>query len=323
MGRQVGRVRDGSRMTLIIDCDPGIDDLVALALAARSPESRLAAVTTTYGNAALAHTTRNARHLLTLAGRTDVPVVPGAARPLDREPPPVSALHGPRGSGYAEVPNTERRAEPIASSPLALRDVVARAAPPVTLVTLGPLTNLAHAVRADLATLRRVIRRHLAMAGSVTVPRVDFNARADPEALDLVLAADLPTELVPLDVTSSLRLTAREIARQGASSDPLGSWLGAAVRFYAEAQTKARGETRTALHDPVVVAEAIAPGLLDFAPRHLKIALGDSPEAGRVTVDQSGRSVRVATRVEAEAVRGLLDRAFGAGWRRTGNGGAQ
>lgn len=277
---------------LIIDCDPGIDDLAALALAVRSPEVDLIAVTTVAGNATLARTTRNARRLLALAGRPDIPVLPGAAAPLARDPVPQPERHGPEGAGDAET----GPAPEVPADPDALVAALTHARTPPVLVTLGPMTNLALAVRAGLPP----VGRHLAMAGGTA--RADFNAWADPEALEIVLAAGPGTDLVPLDVTRHMAVTPADVTRLRDAGDPLSRWLGAALGYRL---TGAR-----ALHDVLPVAEAITPGLLDTGFHRVKIGRGDT-DRGRVLAAADGHPVRIAGAVDAARARTLLDRVLG------------
>ncbi|MBI4420585.1 MAG: nucleoside hydrolase, partial [Gemmatimonadetes bacterium] len=150
---------------LVIDTDPGIDDVVTLALAARSPELDLIAVTTSYGNAMLDASTRNAHEGLRLAGRPDVPVYPGALRPLVRDLVTAPETHGESGVGYAPV---STRLSSLVSGPPdpAVLTALSRATAPVTLVTLGPLTNLALALERDERLARARIARHIGMFGT-------------------------------------------------------------------------------------------------------------------------------------------------------------
>jgi purine nucleosidase len=207
----------------------------------------------------------------------------------------------------------------------ALRHVLSGIGEPVTLVTLGPLTNVAHAVRSAGSPVRRsalaLVQRHLAMAGSFEVGRVDFNAWGDPEALEIVLDAGLRTELVPLDVTRHTVIPAPAIERCAAGPDPLVRWLAAALRWYAEVQSRSRGTGGCAVHDVLPVAEAVAPGLLDFSPRRLKIGVGDDRNRGRTVVDSGGAACRVATSADRAGVRRLLECVLGAEWDRTQDGG--
>lgn len=288
----------------IVDTDPGIDDAVALALAARAPEIALGAVTTTYGNAPLPVTTRNARYVLALAGRRDIPVLPGSAAPLSRTFDGSPVRHGPQGLGCA-VPPPPVVPEERADTEALLRglDVL----PPdrrVVLITLGPLTNLAHALRADPARVHARIAAHVAVMGAFTptgdAAAPDFNVAADPEAVDLVLASGLPTCIVPLDVSSQVRVPEREIQRARDAPDPLVRMLGDALAY--------PGGADRAVHDAVAVAGVLTPDVLDFSPRRLKIGKPAGPAPGALTVDPGGYRVELATAVRVPAVRRLLGR---------------
>lgn len=299
------------RTALVIDTDPGIDDVVCLALAARSPEVQVVAVTTTYGNATLSHATRNATTVLGLVGRPDIPVRPGADRPLARPLATGTAMHGPSGVGYAPV----AAAPPVAPNPAALLDVLVSAAQPVTLLTLGPLTNLAHAFDRDAPAVRRAVRRHIAMLGAFAqrgAPErlADFNAWADPEAADSVLSAGLPTTLVPLDVTRRFTLGADHVAAWAAAADPLTRWLGAALRYYVEAHRAARGLDGCVLHDVLTLGEVLAPGLLSLAHRRIGVDLDADERRGHTRERENGVRVQVATGVDVARLRSLLGRVF-------------
>jgi inosine-uridine nucleoside N-ribohydrolase len=282
-------------LRLVLDTDPGIDDAVAIALAARSPEVRLAAVTTSYGNAPLALSTRNARVILNLAGRSDVPVFPGSERPLTAAYDANPVRHGPTGLGHATVPPDVAAGDVPGDRGALLHALSAQ--PPTrstVLVTLGPLTNLAAALDADAALVRDRLALHLAMASppADADEDADFNTLCDPEAADRVLAANLPTSLVPLAVSRRVRLDPQEVATAAASPEPLTRTLGDAVRFLLELW-RGRGVCDCPVSDAAVVAGAIRPGLLDFSPRELKIG---------------GRRIPVANSVDADAARALIAR---------------
>ncbi|MDH3495601.1 MAG: nucleoside hydrolase [Gemmatimonadota bacterium] len=310
-------VTPSSSIPVVIDTDPGIDDLVALALAARAPELDLVAVTTTYGNASLADTTCNARHVLRLAGRSDVPVLPGADRALLRPLAVGRASHGPHGRGYANGRLDRSTGARLADPEALLQALTAR--PPnraTALVTLGPLTNLAHALHRDAPAVRERVRRHVAMAGALDERgaagrAADFNAWADPEALHTVLAAGLPTMLVPLDVTRQLRIPAHTLDAWRRASDPLVTWLTDALRFAVEVHRARSGFAGCHVHDVLAVGALVDARVLDFTERRLKIALSDDADRGKTRVDPGGYPVRVARRVAIPAAHRLLDRVFG------------
>jgi pyrimidine-specific ribonucleoside hydrolase len=293
---------------VILDSDAGIDDAVALALAARSPEVVLLAVTTSFGNARLADTTANVRHALSLAGRGDVPVLPGADGPLTGQAPPPSANHGPAGMGYAAG---GADSHDVRGSRTALLEALALAPSDrsTVLVTLGPLTNLAHALERDAAGVRARLARHLAVidpppaAGETDPPPPDFNSAADPEAVRRVFGAGLPTDVVPPAVTRRLVIPGGSVGHLRRSADPLVRWLTDALRWYVEVHARLHGVDGCWVHDAVAVAEAVRPGTLDFAPRGAEIG------------------PRVARDFRLHAARSLLDRVFGPGWNGTPTGG--
>jgi len=296
---------------VVVDTDPGIDDAVTLVLAARSPEIDVVAVSTTYGNATLAKTTRNARAALALAGRPGIPIYPGSERPLSRPPVSGAAMHGPSGVGYAAV----TAAPPVPGDPAALLRVLRSVTAPVTLLTLGPLTNLAHALDRDPVTVKRRVARHIAMLGAFGVRGAaarfgDFNAWADPEAAHRVLQAGLLTELVPLDVTRRMVLHSEDVTRLAASPDGATHWLAAALRFSVEAHRAARGIEGCVVNDVLTLGEVLAPGLLSFEARRIEVDLDDGERRGHTREADAGALVRIATDVDVPRMRGLLARAL-------------
>jgi purine nucleosidase len=294
---------------VVVDTDPGIDDVVALALALRSPELRIVALVTSYGNAPLAVATRNARDLLDRAGRPDVPLLPGAGQPLDRPLVTAPETHGPSGVGYAAVSD----ASPVQPDARALLRALDLAAEPVVLVTLGPLTNLATALAADAGLVRRRVRRHLGMFGSLhqrgsTSRWADFNAWCDPEAAARVLRAGLGTVMVGLDATRRMTIGAGDVRDYRASGDPLTRWLGDALQFSVESH-RARGQCDgCVVNDVLPIGEILAPGLLDLAEHRLTVDLGEDDSRGRTLESDDGALARVAVDVDVHRMRELLAR---------------
>ncbi len=300
---------------VVIDTDPGIDDVVALALAARSPEIAVVAVTTTYGNAELAATTRNARRLLGLVDRLDVPVRPGADRPLLRPLVTAPETHGPSGVGYAPVPAPTS----VRPNPQVLAQVLAEVDRPVTLVTLGPLTNLAHALEQDPDLVRARVTRHIGMFGNIsergnTNRWADFNAWCDPEALQRVLGAGLPTDMVGLDVTRQMALSAIEVEHLAASPEPVAAWLGRALRFYVEFHRAQERLDGCVVNDVLPIGALLAPRLLGFTALRLTVDLDEGEHRGHTRRRPDGPTIRVALEVDVGQMRQLLERAFGRGW---------
>ncbi len=303
--------------SVIIDTDPGIDDVVTLALAACTPEVEIVAVTTTYGNAPLDLCTRNAREILRLAGRPEIPVRPGSATPLVRALVTAPETHGPEGVGYAPVPD-KRNGDGDVNQHVLL-DVLSMVPEPVTLLTLGPLTNLAHALTADPELVRSRVKRHIGMFGNLrergnTNRWADFNAWSDPEATDLVLRGGLQTLMVGLDVTRRLVITAREVDRLASAGHTLIHWLGRALVFYVEFHRRAERLDGCVVNDPLTLGELIDPGLLTAVNVPVEIDLDQGEHRGHTKEHENGVPTAVAMDVDVPRMRILLDRVFGSGW---------
>ncbi len=298
-------------LPVIIDTDPGIDDLVALTLALRAPQLRVTAITTSYGNAPLDQTTRNLRTLLTLLREDTVPVLPGADRPLRRALPSAPTSHGASGAGYATVP----AAAAVPGDESALLRALERTTDAVTLITLGPLTNLARALRARPSLVHARVRQHLGMFGSLSVAALpdrpaDSNSWRDPEAAAEVLAAGLPTTLVGLDVTHRMILSGKDISAFRASADPVIVWLANALQFAAERHRHLGLHDGCRVHDVLAVAEAIDPGLLTLAEHRLTVDFDEGVHRGRTVERDTGLPVAVAMDVDLTRTRALLRRVF-------------
>ena len=320
MGRKGGKT-DGSSIRVLIDSDPGIDDVVTLALAARAPELEIVGVTTTYGNATLDLTTRNAKEILRLAGRSDIPVYPGSDRPLQRPLVTAPETHGPSGVGYAPVPPPPPPPPPDGqtTNPTVLLDLLSRSEEPVVLVTLGPLTNLAHALTADPALVRSRVRRHIGMFGTLeargnTNRWADFNAWCDPEAAQVVLRSELPSEMVGLDVTRQMVLSAAVVERLARSADTVVSWLAQALRFYVEFHRQRELLDGCVVNDVLTVGELLAPGLLKLAHRRLLVDLDEGDHRGHTKSARDGARARVALGVDIPRMCAVLTRVLGESW---------
>lgn len=295
---------------LIIDTDPGIDDCLALLLALASPELHVHAIVTVYGNTTLENATRNAREIVRRSGRT-VSVVAGSPGPLERPLVTAAETHGDTGLGYASLPETE----PVEPKPEALLEVLAQLEEPVTLVTLGPLTNLAVAIAADPVLVRTRIRRHLAMAGNLaargnTTPHGEFNVWCDPEAADRVLRAHLGTQWVGLDVTRHLTLMAEDVERL--KTTERDRWLRDALRFYVEFHRDFEDFDGCIINDPLVIAQLLTPGTVSFEEVGVRIHLGEGDDRGRVVAEEDGTPTAFATGARpAHAIELLGSRVFG------------
>jgi purine nucleosidase len=277
---------------IIIDCDPGHDDALALLLALGSPaELEVLAVTAVAGNAPLALTEKNARRVLALAGRSDVPVHAGCARPLVRAP--VSAGYG-GGSGLDghELPEpTAPLAEGHAVDAIIdlLRD---RPAGTITLCPIGPLTNVAMAmVKAPEIVAR--IREIVLMGGAIglgnATPAAEFNIFVDPQAADVVFRADAPLVMCPLDLTRQALVTPARIAAIRALGTAVGAAAAGLLEFYNQGGQTERGRAGAPLHDPCVIAYLLRPELFSGRDCHVEIETASELTIGRTVVDWHGR----------------------------------
>jgi purine nucleosidase/pyrimidine-specific ribonucleoside hydrolase len=268
----------------LIDTDPGIDDALALLYAWGSPELTLAGITTVAGNVTLADATRNVFRLLALRGvRPWPPVAEGAAAPLGRPLVTATGYHGADGLGaLTDWPPVQ----PVLASEPAAAFIAAAAwsaREPLTLVALGPLTNVALALEHDAGALRR-LARVVVMGGAVDVPGnvtpdAEFNIHVDPAAAARVLAAGLPVDLIPLDATRQAVLTRQAfdtaLARR---PGPLATRVAAFTRHGFRGDDAA-GAARMFLHDPLAVAAALDPTLVGWEP--VRLAIGPDGQTRR------------------------------------------
>ena len=292
-----GSTTPHSPLPVIIDTDPGIDDCLALWLALHSPELDVRGISVSYGNTLVENAHRNTVEILRRAGITRR--VPIAAVALE--------THGESGLGYAEVP----RAGVILDWVKPLDRLLAAQDQPVTLVTLGPVTSLALALRSDPALVRAKVARHVAMIGNLeargnTTPHSEFNAWCDPEALATVLAAELPTDMIGLDVTRKIVVKAKEVERLAQATDSLAHWLHEALRFYVEFHRAYEKLEGAVVNDVLAIAALLQPDVLKFRDLRLGVDLDAGDNRGRTRVDPEGVRARVAMEVRPEPVRQLL-----------------
>lgn len=304
---------------VIIDTDPGVDDALAILLALRSPELRVRALTVVHGNGPVDRCVVNARKILALAGRGDVPVVRGAERPLVRERLEGWAGHGP--DGLAGIPLEPAAAPPPpASAARFLVDTLLSAPEPLTLVAIGPLTNVALALAAGPEARDR-IAEIVVMGGAVfcpgnRTPAAEFNVLADPEAAKMVLDSGVPLTLVGLDVTGRAILGEPELRRLEAAGTPVASFVARAARYVIPHSRDRYGEPEGGmhLHDPLAVAVAVDRSLV--RTRRLAVDVETAPglSLGRTLADPAGlwgrpATVEVCVEVDVERFLGLfLDR---------------
>jgi pyrimidine-specific ribonucleoside hydrolase len=277
-----------SSRSIIIDCDPGHDDAVAIALACARQELSVRAVTTVAGNADLARTTRNALRVLTLLARTDIPVAAGADRPLTREPWVPVAFHGESGLDGSDLP--EAAVGPAASTAIELMSGLLRdSAEPITIVATGPLTNIALLLRAAPALRDRIAEISL-MGGSLgegnTTASAEFNIWSDPEAASIVFDSGIPIRMAGLDITHQALVLPEDVARLDAIGTRPGRVFADLMRFFAGHHRERYGWDGPPIHDAVAVAWLVAPELIASRSLRIDVETGSGPARGRTVADR-------------------------------------
>lgn len=272
-------------------------------LALNSPELDVRAISISYGNTLVENAYRNCVEILRRANHRRVPIGIGARRPLKRQLDVAADTHGPSGLGYADVPP----AGVILDYVRPLERLLEAQPDPVTLVTLGPVTSFALALRANPDLLRAKVSRHVAMIGNIEAAGnqtrfSEFNAWCDPEALATVLAAEIPTEMIGLDVTRKLIVRGNEVDRLAHSSP----WLHDALRFYVEFHRKQEGLDGAVVNDVLAIAYLLQPEVLTYSDLRVTVDLGNGQSRGRTKLDPRGSFVRVALEVLPAPVRRLL-----------------
>ena len=260
-----GRVGEGAARSIIIDTDPGQDDAIAILLALASPELEVLGITTVAGNVPLPLTSRNALALVELAGRPGTPVRSGAARPLERDLVTAEHVHGRTGLDGADLPDPARQLADDDAPEWIARMVMEREPGSVTLCALGPLTNVALALRAEpriAAHLREIVLMGGGgFEGGNITPMAEFNVFVDPEAADEVMRSGARLTMAPLDVTHKALIPRDFLERLRAMGSATGRAAAGMLGFYERFDVEKYGTGGGPLHDPCVIAWLLRPDL--------------------------------------------------------------
>lgn len=302
---------------VIVDCDPGHDDVFALWLAAGHPSLDLRAVTTVGGNVPLEHTSRNARIALTVAGVTDVPVAAGAAGPLSRVLETAEWIHGENGLGGPVLPEPAMPLDQRGATEL-IADTLAASDEPVAIVATGPITNVAVFLRARPELAGR-IREIVWMGGSTergnVTPYAEFNAWVDPEALAIVLGSGIRFTMVGLNVTHRALVTTAVRERLAAVGTRTAGFGDELLEFFCRTNDEVFGMPDGPLHDPVAVAVLADPDTVGLTHTRLDVELAGTETVGATSVDLGGMLRRepnawVATGLDVDRFWGLVEQAM-------------
>ena len=298
---------------IILDCDPGHDDAMAILLAHGNPDVELCAITTVAGNQTLEKTTLNARRMCTVAAITDVPVAAGCDRPILRPLVTAPATHGESGLdgpsfGPPSVPLADIHAVDL------IIELVTASPGEITLVPTGPLTNVAVALRKHprlATTVREVVLMGGAQTRGNSTPAAEFNIFVDPEAAAIVFGAGWPITMVGLDLTHQALATPAVVDRIASLGTPVAAIAVELLQFFARAYKETSGFDAPPVHDPCAVARVINPALVECVETYVAVETTGSLTSGMTLVDFDGRFRRqpnalVATRLDVDGFWDLM-----------------
>ena len=301
---------------ILIDTDPGIDDAMAIFYALESPELEVVGLTSVFGNASTSVCTTNALKLLEIAGRTDIPVAQGVDTPLAMPyRGPVAFVHGSDGQGDVFLPPPTTSTQQIDAANFIVRTVM-DAPGQITLVGIGPLTNIAIALQiesnlpANIAEI--VVMGGNAFCGGNASPAAEANILNDPEAADNVFGADCPIVMAGLDVTEQIVMTSSDLAQLSSFGNARAQHLAAIVPFYANFYRNRLDLEGIMVHDSTTISYLLAPQLFTWVEYPVRVDCGNSFCRGKtqpavhVSDHESAwsgrRPVRILTGVDSRAV---------------------
>lgn len=297
---------------IIIDCDPGVDDAIALMLALRSPELSVRGVTVVAGNVPLALTQRNARQICELMGRPDIPVYAGCPRPLVRSLITAEDIHGRTGLDGATLPDPTMPLQEAHAVSYLIETL--RATPEtLTLATLGPLTNIATAI-IQAPDICPKIDTLVMMGGGIAhgniTPVAEFNIYVDPHAAHVVFDAAIPITFISLDVTHQVLTTPERLSALAALDSPISRVAVDVLSHYGKADQEKLGTIGAPLHDPCVIAYLLNPALFTTYPGQVQVEINSPLTLGQTVVSRlqkaDNASVQIAATVNAAGIYDLL-----------------
>lgn len=275
---------------VIIDCDPGHDDMIAIMFAEADPEINLLGITTVAGNQTGEKTFLNALKVLTLTGRTDLPVARGADVPLFRELTVAPEIHGVSGLDGADLPESTVKPRDMHAVDL-IEELVYGSDDKVTLVPTGPLTNIAMTFLKNPAIKDR-IEKIVLMGGAVfdsnITPAAEFNIYVDPEAADIVFRSGVPVTMVGLDVTNKALITFDDIETLRGFGGPVSGVVAPLLDFFARANRDVFGFSGAPVHDALAVAAVSKPDIITTRHLHVAIETGGTLTRGQTVADVYG-----------------------------------
>ncbi|MDH0061319.1 pyrimidine-specific ribonucleoside hydrolase RihA [Leclercia adecarboxylata] len=275
-------------LPIILDCDPGHDDAIALVLALASPELEVKAVTSSAGNQTPDKTLRNVLRMLTLLKRSDIPVAGGAVKPLMRDLIIADNVHGETGLDGPALPEPDFAPQNCTAVEL-MANVLRESPEPVTLVATGPQTNVALLLNSH-PELHAKIARIVIMGGAMGLgnwtPAAEFNIYVDPEAAEIVFQSGIPVVMAGLDVTHRAQIMADDIERFRTINNPVARTVAELLDFFMEYhKTEKWGFQGAPLHDPCTIAWLLKPEIFTTARRWVGVETQGKYTQGMTVVD--------------------------------------
>jgi purine nucleosidase len=301
-------------LPLIIDCDPGVDDAIALFLALASPSLELLAITTVAGNVPIEVTHDNAHRICALVNCPDIPIYAGCPRPMVRSPIFAADVHGENGLGGVVLPETPIQQRNDHAVDILIQHCRTHQQNPLTIAALGPLTNLAVAL-VKAPDIAQGIEQIVIMGGGIAegnvTPHAEFNCYADPHAAQVVLTSGIPITLIPLDLTHQVIASAEWRSQLQAIDSPVCQLVVQMLGQYGTDERHDRGWDGPPLHDPCVIGYLLEPELFTTVPATIQVELANPSKLGQTLFqwESEGKTadiIQVARTVESQSFLQML-----------------
>jgi len=298
-----------NKRRIILDTDPGIDDALAFLLLAASPEISIEAITVTHGNTTVDKCAKNALQIAELCNLVNVPIARGASEPLVKTLSVAEETHGDGGLGYAVLPEPALK---LSASPAVelIINLVHKYRGEITLLCIGPMTNLALAILRD-PSIVPLIKDVVSMGGTIhapgnATPSSEYNVFCDPHAFDVVIRAGITFTLVPLDVTYECLFQKRHMDRIQSKNPAVRKFIGDSTRFYMEFHDEYQSIDGYAINDPLAAALLIKPDLVEYVDYHVTVELKGDHNVAKTSADHfkamgKAPNSKVAMKVDVEA----------------------
>jgi purine nucleosidase len=291
---------------ILIDTDPGIDDSLAILLALASPEVQIEGITTIHGNCSVHQATINALSILELANAQGIAVAKGFSLPLVQPSLLAAETHGDSGLGYAKLPEPRGRPKIRHASDFLIEKIMSNPGE-LTLVAIGPLTNVAFAIRKE-PRIVEAVKEVIVMGGTIRYPGnasplAEYNVFVDPHAAHMVYHSGMRITLVPLDVTYQCILTPEDVKRLQKTPSRINRFIDDSTRFYMEFHDEYQKIAGCAINDPLALALTFAPELCDYQELYVDVDISGGVSMGKTFADFYGVTKNSATMKIALGVR--------------------